>query len=454
MKCIYDNNENLFKNDSEIYSIIQNEIKRQNDHLEMIASENITSKAVLEAAGSELAWKYSEGYPNARYYGGCTNVDKIESLAIERVCKLFNCKYANVQPHSGTQANMAVQIAFLNPGDIIMGMSLNSGGHLSHGSPVTFSGKNYKSIQYDIDPKTMLIDYNKLEEMIDDYNPRLLIIGASAYPRKIDFKRISEIIKKHNGKLMESIIDELNLQFPDGHTKQNLDEAMEYYDSIKCYSMADIAHIAGLVATNLHESPFPYIDVVTSTTHKTLRGTRGGIILWNNPEFTKRINSAVFPKSQGGPLQHIIAAKAVTFGEALKPEFKEYQKQVLKNIKIFEKIFNENNIDMITGGTDNHLILLDLRNKDITGLQLQNELEEIGIVTNKNAVLNDPKSKKQTSGLRLGTPAITSRGLVEEDCEKIANIFVEVINTKISNERKEELKNIVKDICEKYPLYK
>lgn len=445
---------NLKAEDEEVYNIVVKEHDRQQNHLEMIASENLASEAVMETAGSYHILKYSEGYASnhkfgkpGRYYAGCENIDSGEELAIERCCKLFNCKYANVQPHSGAQANMAVQFALLNPGDTIMGMSLNSGGHLTHGAKPTFSGKNYKSVQYEVNPDTMEIDYDEIPKLLDEHNPRLFIAGASAYPRAIDFERIRNSIDIHNKRIYQWIVTDSEAQG---------DEISKTYEKMKCYFMVDMAHIAGLVATGLHQSPIPYADVVTSTTHKTLRGPRGGIILTNNEEIANKIDKAVFPGIQGGPLENMILAKAVAFGEALKPEFKEYQKQVIKNIKVFEEVFKENKINMITGGTDNHLILLDLRDKNITGAELENKLAEIGIITNKNAVPFDTKNKKETSGLRLGTPAITTRGLKEDDCKVIAEIISDIINKVVDldiEDNKISLQNIVKQICEKYPIY-
>lgn len=416
--------------DEEVYKIIEDEYNRQNNHLEMIASENLASEAVMETAGSYHILKYSEGYAQnhkfakpGRYYAGCENIDAGEELAIDRVCKLFNCKFANVQPHSGAQANTAVQFALCKPGDKIIGMSLNSGGHLTHGAKPTFSGKYFDVVQYDVNPDTFLLDYEALKQMILDEDPKLLIVGASAYPREIDFKRIREIL--------DTIEDRT------GH---------------RPYFMVDMAHIAGLVAVGLHQSPVPYADVVTSTTHKTLRGPRGGIILTNNEEIATKIDKAVFPGVQGGPLENMILAKAVAFGEALKPEFKEYQERVLENIKEIERVFNENGVKMITGGTDNHLILLDLRDKGITGLWLQDKLAEIGIITNKNAVPFDTLNKNETSGLRLGTPAITARGVTKQECNLIAHIIVRIINKEIDDENMQAYRDSVSLICRNHPL--
>ena len=435
------------KTDKEIYDLIIAEYDRQSEGLEMIASENRPSEAVLLAQASYHTLKYAEGYPEHRYYAGCRNIDKTEQLAIDRVCKLFNCKYANVQPHSGANANLAVQFAFLKPNDTIMGMSLNSGGHLTHGAAPTFSGKNYNSIQYEVNAETYEIDYNTIEDMIRKNKPRLFIAGASAYPREIDFKRIREIINRYN--------NELYISLKRGYTYESYEEDLEKdYEKVKCYFMVDMAHIAGLVAAGLHQSPIPYADVVTSTTHKTLRGPRGGIILWNDDKYTKKINSAVFPGVQGGPLENIIAAKAVCFGEALKPEFKEYMKRVVENTKTLAEQLTQLGVRLLTQGTDNHLLLIDLRNESITGQELENRLEEIGIITNKNAVPFDTKNKKETSGLRLGAAAITSRGLGKEEMLTIAQLIAHCIDTETYNDNKEYMQKVVQSICKKFPLYK
>lgn len=421
---------NFVKNeDLEVYEIIKDEYKRQNNHLEMIASENLASEAVMETAGSYHILKYAEGYAKdhkfakpGRYYAGCENIDKGEELAIERACKLFNCTFANVQPHSGAQANTAVQMALCKPGDTIIGMSLNSGGHLTHGAKPTFSGKYFNVIQYDVNPETYLIDYENLEQLVYTHKPRLLIVGASAYPREIDFERIGNFLRVYN---------------------QDKDK------SNCCYYMVDMAHIAGLVAAGLHQSPIPYADVVTSTTHKTLRGPRGGLILTNNEEIATKIDKAVFPGVQGGPLENMILAKAVCFGEALKPEFKDYQKRVIENAKTLAARLIENNIELVTGGTDNHLVLLDLRNENITGLELEQKLADIGIITNKNAIPFDTKNKATTSGLRIGTPAVTTRGLKPGDILDIADVIADIIHDVIDEE---EAKEIINKIIEEYPL--
>jgi len=417
------------KEDPEVYEIIKDEYKRQNNHLEMIASENLASEAVMETAGSYHILKYAEGYAKdhkfakpGRYYAGCENIDRGEELAIERVCKLFGCTFANVQPHSGAQANTAVQMALCKPGDTIIGMSLNSGGHLTHGAKPTFSGKYFNVVQYDVNPETYLIDYDNLEQLVYTHKPRLLIVGASAYPREIDFERIGNFLRVYNQDK-----DEFNC----------------------CYYMVDMAHIAGLVAAGLHQSPIPYADVVTSTTHKTLRGPRGGIILTNNEELATKIDKAVFPGVQGGPLENMILAKAVCFGEALKPEFKKYQEQVIQNAKTLAARLIENNIELVTGGTDNHLVLIDLRNENITGLELEQRLANIGIITNKNAIPFDTKNKATTSGLRIGTPAVTTRGLKPGDISDIADVIADIIHDVIDEE---EARDIVNKIIKKYPL--
>lgn len=408
--------KHLQETDPEIYNLVIEEYNRQNKGLELIASENRPSESVLEAQASYHTLKYAEGYPGARYYGGCRIIDKTEQLAIDRVCKLFKCNYANVQPHSGASANMAVQFALVKPGDTIMGMSLNSGGHLTHGAKPTFSGKNYKSIQYEVDEETFEIDYDDLSKKIFETRPRLFIAGASAYPRAIDFKRIGEIIKSYNRQLYISMIN----GYKDTDYYDKLDED---YEKIKCYFMVDMAHIAGLVAAGLHQSPVPYADVVTSTTHKTLRGPRGGIILTNDSELAKRFDKAVFPGIQGGPLENIIAAKAVCFGEALKPEFKEYMKRVKDNTQQLSNVLTKYGLPVLTGGTDNHLLLLDLRKLNITGQELQDRLENVSITANKNAIPFDTANKMTTSGLRLGAAAVTSRGLGFEEMTTIGKII-------------------------------
>ncbi|MBR4087160.1 MAG: serine hydroxymethyltransferase, partial [Clostridia bacterium] len=382
--------------------------------IELIASENFTSCAVRAAQGSVLTNKYAEGYPGKRYYGGCQCVDVLEDIARERACKLFGAEHANVQPHSGAQANMAVYFAFLKPGDTVLGMNLAHGGHLTHGSPVNMSGAFFNFVPYGVSDDGY-IDYDVLEQLAKENNPKLIVAGASAYPRVIDFKRISEIAK-----------------------------------SVGALFMVDMAHIAGLVAAGEHPSPVPYADIVTTTTHKTLRGPRGGMILCKE-EYAKAIDKAIFPGTQGGPLEHIIAAKAVCFGEALKPEFKEYQKQVVKNAKALEKKLLEEGINLVSGGTDNHLLLLDLRSNGITGKELEHRLDEVHITANKNAIPNDPEKPFVTSGIRLGSPAVTTRGFKEPEMEKIAVWIKDVITDFEGN--KERIAKEVLDLCEQFPLY-
>lgn len=403
--------------DPEVGKAIQAECARQRRNLELIASENIVSEPVMMAMGTVLTNKYAEGYPGKRYYGGCEDIDVVESIAIERAKKLFGADYANVQPHSGAQANMAVFLAMLEPGDTVMSMSLDHGGHLSHGSPVNFSGRYFKIVSYGVDPATGYIDYDKMEEIAMECKPKLLISGASAYARKIDFKRIREIC-----------------------------------DKCGAYMMVDIAHIAGLVAAGVHESPMPYADVVTTTTHKTLRGPRGGLILANQAAADKfNFNKAVFPGIQGGPLEHVIAAKAVCFGEALKPEFVEYQKQVAKNANALAKAMIAQGFKIVSGGTDNHLMLLDLTGLDVTGKELQRRCDEVYTTLNKNTIPNDPQSPFVTSGVRIGTPAITSRGLKEEDMPKIAEL-VWLAATDFEA-KADYIREEVTKLCDKYPIY-
>lgn len=406
----------VYQEDEEVGQAIKDEYARQNRNIELIASENIVSPTVLYAMGSVLTNKYAEGYPGKRYYGGCENVDVVENIAIERVKKLFGCEYANVQPHSGAQANMAVFFAMLNPGDTYMGMSLDAGGHLSHGSPVNFSGKYFNCVPYGVD-KNGYIDYDNILELVKQYKPKLIIAGASAYPRIIDFKKFREIA-----------------------------------DKVGAYLMVDMAHIAGLVATGLHPSPFPYADVVTTTTHKTLRGPRGGVILSNNEINEKfNFNKAIFPGTQGGPLEHVIAGKAVAFKEALDPSFKEYQAQIVKNCKALATSLKNKGFNMVTGGTDNHLLLLDLTNFDITGKELQNRCDNVYITLNKNAIPNDPRSPFVTSGVRIGTAAITSRGMIEEDMEIIADLIYQTVTDYENNI--DNIREKVVTLCNKYPIY-
>lgn len=403
------------KNDPEIFEAISLELKRQRNNIELIASENFVSESVLLGAGSVLTNKYAEGYPEHRYYGGCQFVDIAEKLAIERAKKLFGAEHVNVQPHSGANANFAVYFAVLNPGDTIMGMSLAHGGHLTHGSPVTVSGKYFKSVGYGVKESTGTIDYDDLEEQVMTVRPKILVSGASAYPRIIDFKRIREIC-----------------------------------DKAGCYMMVDIAHIAGLVATGLHPSPVPYADFVTTTTHKTLRGPRGGMIMCKE-EYGKLIDKAVFPGTQGGPLMHIITAKAIALGEALKPEFKTYQEQILKNSKAMSERFLSLGVKLVSGGTDNHLMLLDLSDKGVTGKELEKMLDDVNITVNKNAIPFDKEKPFVTSGVRIGTPSVTTRGFKEEDCKRIAELITEIILKK--EDAYENVRSEVKKLVEKYPLY-
>ena len=406
----------VYQEDEEVGQAIKDEYARQNRNIELIASENIVSPTVLYAMGSVLTNKYAEGYPSKRYYGGCENVDVVENIAIERVKKLFNCEYANVQPHSGAQANMAVFFAMLNPGDTYMGMSLDAGGHLSHGSPVNFSGKYFNCVPYGVD-ENGYIDYDNVLELAKQHKPKLIIAGASAYPRIIDFKKFREIA-----------------------------------DEVGAYLMVDMAHIAGLVATGLHPSPFPYADVVTTTTHKTLRGPRGGVILSNNEINEKfNFNKAIFPGTQGGPLEHVIAGKAVAFKEALDPSFKEYQAQIVKNCKALATSLKDKGFNMVTGGTDNHLLLLDLTNFDITGKELQARCDNVYITLNKNAIPNDSRSPFVTSGVRIGTAAITSRGMKEEDMEIIADLIYQTVTDYENNI--DNIREKVVTLCNKYPIY-
>ena len=410
--------KNLDVVDTEIQEAINKELSRQRDKLEMIASENIVSKAVMQAQGSVLTNKYAEGYPGKRYYGGCEYVDVVEQLAIDRAKKLFGAEYANVQPHSGAQANTAVYFALLEPGDTILGMNLTDGGHLTHGSPVNISGKYFKIIPYGVDKETERIDYDELERLAKEHQPKLIVGGASAYSRIIDFERMAQIAK-----------------------------------SVGAYFMVDMAHIAGLVAAGLHPSPVPYADVVTTTTHKTLRGPRGGLILCRDAEFGKQFNKAIFPGIQGGPLMHVVAAKAVAFKEALSDEFKVYQQQVLDNAKALADELVKKGFRIVSGGTDNHLMLVDLRSKNITGKEAQFLLDEIGITANRNTIPFEPLSPFVTSGIRLGTPALTTRGLKEEDIREVADIIADVIENRENSAVIETTKAKVQAICKKFPLY-
>jgi glycine hydroxymethyltransferase len=411
----YINEDRLSIADKEVFSIIENELNRQSTHLEMIASENFTSPAVIEAMGSIFTNKYAEGYPNKRYYAGCKNADEIEELAINRLCKIFGCSYANVQPHSGSQANVAVYAALLQAGDKILGMDLLHGGHLTHGSKPSFSGKNYKAFSYGI-ASDGYIDYNKVQEIALIVRPKIIVCGASAYAREIDFLRFREIA-----------------------------------DSVDAILFADIAHIAGLVAAGEHMSPFPYADVVTSTTHKTLRGPRGGIIMTDSEDIAKKINSAIFPGTQGGPLLHIIAAKAVAFGEILKPQWKDYAKQVIINAKVLADVLKERGFELISGGTDNHLILVSLIKKSFSGQEASIALENAGITVNKNSIPNDPFPASATSGIRIGSAALTTLGMKEKEfifiAHKICDVLDNIQNINLHMQIKKELNILLKTFC-------
>ena len=416
---IFSNNESIKEYDSELWSSMENESLRQEEHIELIASENYASSRILEAQGSVLTNKYAEGYPSKRYYGGCEYVDIAEELAISRAKELFKADYANVQPHSGSSANAAAFLALLEPNDTILGMSLDHGGHLTHGAKVNFSGKNYKGIQYGLHPETNEIDYDQVRKLAHEYKPKLIIAGFSAYSGIIDWEIFREIA-----------------------------------DEVNAYFLVDMAHISGLVAAGLYPSPVPFADVVTSTTHKTLRGPRSGIILARkNEAIEKKLNSAVFPGSQGGPLMHVVAAKAVCFKEALEPEFKTYIKQVMDNAKIMCSTIQSRGVDVVTGKTENHIILVDLRNKEITGKELEKALGDVNITVNKNAVPNDPRSPFVTSGVRLGTPAVTTRGFKEEEVEKISNWICDVIKNHQDTSKMDEIKNSVIELTSKYPVY-
>lgn len=407
--------DEITKVDPEVAAAMTDELNRQNNNLELIASENIVSKAVMAAMGSHLTNKYAEGYPGKRYYGGCQYVDIVENLAIERAKKLFGAAYVNVQPHSGAQANTAVYFAMLEPGDTVMGMSLSEGGHLTHGSPVNISGKYFNFVPYGVDPETHRINYDKVLEIAKEVKPKMIVCGASAYPRIIDFKRFREIA-----------------------------------DEVGAYLMVDMAHIAGLVAAGVHPSPVPYAHFTTTTTHKTLRGPRGGLILCNE-EYSKQINKAIFPGTQGGPLMHIIAAKAVCFGEALKPEFKTYGENIVKNAKALANGLVSRGLNLVSGGTDNHVMLLDLRDREITGKELEHRLDEVYITVNKNTVPNEPRSPFVTSGIRIGTPAVTTRGLGVEEMDKIADFISLCVNDFEGNA--DDIRAGVNEICAKFPLY-
>ena len=409
------NQQELRQADPQVAAAIGEELGRQRHKIELIASENFVSPAVMEAMGTVLTNKYAEGYPGHRYYGGCEFVDKVEELARERACELFGAEHANVQPHCGANANLAAFFAFVQPGDTVMGMNLSEGGHLSHGSPVNISGKYFHIVPYGVDPETERIDYDKLEKIAEECRPKMIIGGASAYPRIIDFERMAAIAHKVGAVLM-----------------------------------IDMAHIAGLVAAGLHPSPVPYADVVTTTTHKTLRGPRGGVILCKE-EHAKKIDKAIFPGSQGGPLMHIITAKAVAFGEALKPEFKTYQEQVLKNAKVLAESLMDAGFQLVSGGTDNHLMLVDLRPANITGKEMEKRLDQVNITVNKNTIPDDPQSPFVTSGIRVGVPAATSRGLREEDMKVIGQLIWKTATE--FDTKQEEIRAAVAEITAKYPLY-
>ena len=402
--------------DPEIARVLELELMRQRSHIELIASENLVSPEVMAVMGSVLTNKYAEGYPGHRYYGGCGYVDLAENICIERAKMIFDAKFANVQAHSGSQANHAVYLALCKPGDTVMGMDLNMGGHLTHGSRANFSGKTYNVVPYGLNPATGRIDYDQVREIAKSCQPRMIIAGASAYPRKIDFKVFGEIAKE-----------------------------------VGAYLMVDIAHIAGLVAAGEHQSPLPYADVVTTTTHKTMRGPRGGIIMTNDADIAKKINSAIFPGTQGGPLMHIIAAKAVALGEALRPEFRVYQHQIVSNAAALADTLLEGGMELVSGGTDNHLMLLDLKSRDISGKELEVRLDSVGITANKNMVPDDPRKPAETSGVRLGTPAVTTRGFKEEEMRQVGRLICDAV-TNFSEKRK-EIQEAVADLCGRFPIY-
>lgn len=405
--------------DKLIRKSVLNELRRQRNNIELIASENFVSKDILKLQGSVLTNKYAEGYSGKRYYGGCKYIDEVETLAIKYACELFDCKYANVQPHSGSSANMAVYKALLNVGDKVMGMNLSHGGHLTHGHPINFSGLDYNIVSYDVDLKTEMLDYDEIEALALKEKPKMIIAGASAYSRFIDFKRFRSIA-----------------------------------DKCGAYLMVDMAHIAGLVATGLHETPIPYADVVTTTTHKTLRGPRGGMILTNNEEIIKKINKTIFPGIQGGPLMHVIAAKAECFYEALQPEFKDYMKSVVKNAKVLSDTLKSEGFRIVSGGTDNHLMLVDVKSIGLTGKEAEKILDAINITCNKNTIPNETESPMITSGIRLGTPAMTTRGFNESDFKEVALIISEALKNRNDKNKMKELKNRVKNLTNSHPLYK
>ena len=416
---IFSNQSSIKDYDSDLWISFDKEAKRQEDHIELIASENYASKRILEAQGSLLTNKYAEGYPSKRYYGGCENVDVAENLAIERAKELFKADYANVQPHSGSSANAAAFLALLEPNDTILGMSLDHGGHLTHGAKVNFSGRNYKSVQYGLHPETHDINYDEVRSLAKEHDPKLIIAGFSAFSGIVDWKKFREIA-----------------------------------DEIGAYLLVDMAHVSGLIAADLYPSPVPYADVVTSTTHKTLRGPRSGIILAKeNSEIEKKLNSAVFPGSQGGPLMHVIAAKAICFKEALEPDFKKYIQQVMTNAKVMAKTIMSNGIDIVSNGTENHIVLVDLRNKNITGKDLEKLLGTVNITVNKNAVPNDPASPFITSGIRIGTPAVTTRGFKEKEIELMSLWISEIINDFDNVELQNQIRKNVQELTSKFPVY-
>ena len=416
---IFSNNQSIKDYDSELWLSFEKEAERQEDHIELIASENYASKRILEAQGSLLTNKYAEGYPSKRYYGGCENVDIAENLAIERAKELFKADYANVQPHSGSSANAAAYLALLEPNDTILGMSLDHGGHLTHGSKVNFSGRNYKSVQYGLHPETNDINYEEVRSLAKEHKPKLIIAGFSAFSGIVNWKKFREIA-----------------------------------DEVNAYFLVDMAHVSGLVAADLYPSPVPYADVVTSTTHKTLRGPRSGIILARaNEEIEKKLNSAVFPGSQGGPLMHVVAAKALCFKEALNPEFKLYIQQVMQNAKVMAETIISNGVDVVSNGTQNHIVLVDLRNKNITGKDLEKVLGSINITVNKNSVPNDPASPFVTSGIRIGTPAVTTRGFKEKEIIQVSNWVCEIINNFDNEELQNKIKNEVSNLTNNFPVY-
>ena len=416
---IFSNNQSIKDYDSELWLSFQKEAERQEDHIELIASENYASKRILEAQGSLLTNKYAEGYPSKRYYGGCENVDIAENLAIERAKELFKTDYANVQPHSGSSANAAAYLALLEPNDTILGMSLDHGGHLTHGSKVNFSGRNYKSVQYGLHPETNDINYEEVRSLAKKHKPKLIIAGFSAFSGIVNWKKFREIA-----------------------------------DEVDAYFLVDMAHVSGLVAADLYPSPVPYADVVTSTTHKTLRGPRSGIILAKaNKEIEKKLNSAVFPGSQGGPLMHVVAAKALCFKEALNPEFKMYIQQVMQNAKIMAETIMSNDVDVVSNGTENHIVLVDLRNKNITGKDLEKVLGSVNITVNKNSVPNDPASPFVTSGIRIGTPAVTTRGFKEKEIIQVSNWICEIINNFDDEILQNNIKKEVSNLTDNFPVY-